>query len=527
MPGTLDLLQLERAVLRGPIAQDEIDVRYGAMVLAEHASDRVALRLTRHKWMVRHALSKDRTGVLLARAIRILARPACDLNREAHLVGQRVEIGGRHRKHATTFFSIRLCLGLAQRSLKWRGAPCRLVGAVDVTRICAVDVSVLECVEELAQCWRSIVFAVASEERAGCDKEREEQTAVHRMRGHSPRGDVGSHLTVRLANGGSMQAIEVLDDERRTLAWREISDVEAGPGEVVVSVRATAVNRADLLQRRGLYPPPPGASHVMGLEAAGVVESVGEGVDDAWIGRPVAALLAGGGYAEKVAVPQEHLLEIHESLSFEDAAAIPEVFYTAYLNIFIEAQAARGETVMVHAAASGVGTAALQLCRQFDCPVIATASGGKLDDLPELGARHCVDRHEQSFVDVVADVTDGRGVDVILDPVGATYLEDNVASLAPRGRLVVIGLLGGMRGELDLGSLLRRRLRVIGSVLRSRSNDEKTEITRRFVSDVWPHFADGKLQPVVDRVLDIADVEQAHGLLERNETVGKVVLRMP
>lgn len=322
-----------------------------------------------------------------------------------------------------------------------------------------------------------------------------------------------------------MKAI-VVQEEDRSMQWVEVNDPVAGPDEVIVRVHATAVNRADLLQRRGLYNPPAGATDIMGLECAGVVESVGEDVDGALVGTRVASLLVGGGYAEKVAVPAAHLLALPDSMSFEDAAAIPEVFYTAFLNLFIEAGLQPGELVMLHAAASGVGTAALQLCREHGCDVIATASGPKLDALPPLGATHCVDRKRESFKDVAANVTGGEGVDVILDPVAASYLEDNLESLRLCGRLVIIGLLSGSSAELNLARILRKRLRVIGSVLRARSVEEKTEITERFLSEVWPWFISGAVRPIIDRVMPIEEVEEAHGLLQANETTGKVVLRV-
>lgn len=321
-----------------------------------------------------------------------------------------------------------------------------------------------------------------------------------------------------------MFAIQVEDDDQRTLAWRETADPRPGPGEVVVRVHATAVNRADLLQRRGMYAPPPGASEILGLEAAGVVEEVGPHGDDSLVGTRVACLLAGGGHAERVAVPADHLLPLPVGMSFTDAAAIPEVFYTAYLNLFMEAAARPGELAVIHAAASGVGTAALQICRRAGVQTVATASGGKLDALPALGADHLVDRHEKNFADVVLELTDGKGADVILDPVGASYLEDDLRCLALRGRLVIIGLLGGSHAEANLALILRRRLRIIGSVLRSRSNEEKTEITRNFLRDVWPGFADGSLHPVIDRVFPIADANEAHEVMRANENIGKLVL---
>jgi putative PIG3 family NAD(P)H quinone oxidoreductase len=279
-----------------------------------------------------------------------------------------------------------------------------------------------------------------------------------------------------------------------------------------------------LLQRRGRYPVPPGASQILGLEVAGVIESVGDLVEGWQVGDRVCALLEGGGYAERVAVDASMLLPISENLSFTDAAALPEVFYTAYLNVFLEPELAKGETVLVHAAGSGVGTAALQLCRLFGHRVFATASAAKLPFATELGASVVIDRQTQSFREIVIEATDGRGVDVILDPVGGSYLVDNIKALAKRGRLVNIGLLGGAKAELPLGLLLTRRLRVLGSVLRSRSRAEKVEITEALRTRVWPHFATGELHPVVHCVLPIAEANEAHDLLASNATTGKVVL---
>ena len=321
-----------------------------------------------------------------------------------------------------------------------------------------------------------------------------------------------------------MHAITIRDDERNTLEWSEVPDPEPGPGQVLVRARATAVNRADLLQRRGLYPVPPGASEILGLEVAGVIEALGEGVDGWAIGDRVCALLEGGGYAEQVVIDAGMLLPIPERLDFAQAAALPEVFYTAWLNVFMETDIAPGETVLVHAAASGVGTAAVQLCRAFGHRCFATASGAKLGDVERYGADVLIDRYEQNFLEVVRAETDGRGVDVILDPVGASYLADNIKALALRGRLVNIGLLGGARAELDIGRLLTRRLRVVGSVLRSRSRDEKLAITEQIRERVWPRIEDGSLEPVIDTTLPIREAEQAHDLLKNNATVGKVVL---
>lgn len=321
-----------------------------------------------------------------------------------------------------------------------------------------------------------------------------------------------------------MHSITIDSDDRRTLRWAETEDPAFGPQQVLIRAHATALNRADLLQRKGRYPVPPGASQILGLEVAGVIEAVGSGVENWKIGDRVCALLEGGGYAQRVAVDASMLLPIPENLTFTDAAALPEVFYTAYLNVFLEPELAEGETVLIHAAGSGVGTAALQLCRLFGHRTFATASAGKLSLASELGASVVIDRNTEQFRKVVLEETDGRGVDVILDPVGGSYLGENIKALAKRGRLVNIGLLGGVKAELPLGLLLTRRLRVIGSVLRSRSRAEKLAITEPLRSKVWPHFESGALRPIVHCVMPIEDAGAAHDLLASNATSGKVVL---
>ena len=321
-----------------------------------------------------------------------------------------------------------------------------------------------------------------------------------------------------------MKAIHVEDDNHHALVWRETETPTPADDEVLVRVRATAVNRADLLQRRGMYPPPDGASEILGLEIAGDVADVGDDVA-AWSeGDRVCALLPGGGYAEYAAVPAGMLLEVPESLDLVEAAGLPEVFYTAYLNLRLEADHASGDRVLLHAGASGVGTAAIQLCHLFDSPVFATASRPKLETLREMGVAAAIDRHDEDFVEVVSEETDGAGVDIILDPVAGDYLPRNIEVLAPQGRLVIIGLLGGTSGELPMARLLTRRQRVIGSVLRSRSIEEKLEITAAFRREVWPHFETGELEPIIHDRFPIAEAEAAHDLIQSNETIGKVLL---
>ncbi|MBW2736946.1 MAG: NAD(P)H-quinone oxidoreductase [Deltaproteobacteria bacterium] len=324
-----------------------------------------------------------------------------------------------------------------------------------------------------------------------------------------------------------MLAIDILKQEGHPLRWAERERPVPKTGEVVLEVVATAVNRADLLQRMGRYPPPQGVTDVMGLEASGRVVALGEGVQGVALGDEVCALLAGGGYAQYVACPESQLLPCPSSLTLVEAAALPEAIFTAYLNLYLEGELAPGEVALVHAGASGVGTAALQICRALGNGAYATASGGKLSALAALGAVASFDRAKEDFVTWIKDQTGGRGADVILDVVGGRYLERNLAALAPGGRLVVIGLLGGATGQLALGRLLQRRLRIVGSVLRGRSVEEKQAIRDAIIEQVWPHVETGAIRPVIDCVLPMAEIEQAHTLLRENRTVGKVLLEVP
>ncbi|HRQ36427.1 MAG TPA: NAD(P)H-quinone oxidoreductase [Chloroflexota bacterium] len=311
------------------------------------------------------------------------------------------------------------------------------------------------------------------------------------------------------------------------LIWQDVLDVTFGPDEVLVDVRATAVNRADLLQARGGYPPPPGASHILGLEMAGVVNAIGEDVEGWQPGDRVCALLPGGGYAEQVAVPAGMLLRLPDEWSFEQGTAVPEVWYTAYVNLFLEGDLKPGETVLIHAGASGVGTAAIQLARITDATAFVTAGrADKLAACRDLGAALAINYKEQDFLEMVLAATDGQGVDLILDPVGGAYLERNIKALRPFGRLVNIGLLSGGRGELDMGLVLRNRLCIVGSTLRNRSPAEKIQITRQFESGFWHLFHTGELKPIIDRVFPIHEAQAAHEYVARDENIGKVILRL-
>jgi putative PIG3 family NAD(P)H quinone oxidoreductase len=315
-----------------------------------------------------------------------------------------------------------------------------------------------------------------------------------------------------------MRAVVVGDDHVCRLGEQPLPAPQAG--EVRIAVHATAVNRADLLQKAGLYPPPPGASTILGLECAGIVDAVGEGVTAWREGEAVCALLGGGGYAEYACVDARHCLPVPAGLSFEQAAALPEAFATAWLNLWQEAALQPGERVFLPAGASGVGTAAIQLCRVFGNPCfVSVGNRAKLDQCLALGASGGVVRGES------APATLGT-MDVILDPVGGSALADHLGLLGSDGRLVLIGLMGGRQGEVDLGRLLVKRLRLIGSTLRSRSAGDKAGLIADLRNRVWPHLAAGRLHPVIDSIRPLADAEAAHTHVAANRNTGKVVLRL-
>ncbi len=319
-----------------------------------------------------------------------------------------------------------------------------------------------------------------------------------------------------------MKAILVRDN---ALHWSDVPDVVPDVGEVLIKNHATAINRADLAQRGGAYPPPPGASTILGLECAGEVIGVGEGVSRYKVGDRVCALLAGGGYAELVNVPAGQVLPIPRGMNFTDAAALPEVFATAYLNLFGEGRLALGERVLLHAGASGVGTAGIQLCRMNHSPCFVTAgSDEKIARCVALGAAGGSNRHNESFAEQVPQWTDGNGFDVILDPVGARYLQSNLQSLNRDGRLVIIGLMGGASSELPLGLMMMKRLRIIGSTLRARSIGAKSAIMDDLQRTVWPRLEEGVIKPIVETVIPIAEADRAHALVAADQTFGKVVM---
>jgi putative PIG3 family NAD(P)H quinone oxidoreductase len=310
-------------------------------------------------------------------------------------------------------------------------------------------------------------------------------------------------------------------------AIQEVEDPRPGPEEALVAVRATALNRADLMQRRGRYPGPPGSRNdVAGLEMAGEVIEVGERVVVWKPGDRVMALLGGGGYGSRVAVHERMLMAIPPNMSFEQAASIPEVFLTAFDAIFLQCGLQPGESVLVHAAGSGVGTAAIQMASAVGCRVFGTAgSDEKLAKAAELGLNVGINYHNADFAEVVADRTEGRGVDVILDVIGAEYWARNLQSLAPRGRMVLVGTMSGSKLEVDLSGLMQKRLRVHGTVLRSRPLEEKAALTQEFARRMLPLFASERIAAVIDHVFPLEEVAEAHQLMESNANFGKIVLR--
>ena len=317
------------------------------------------------------------------------------------------------------------------------------------------------------------------------------------------------------------------ENKKPVLIWEEVPDIKCGPEEVLVDVKATAVNRADLLQALGLYPPPAGESEILGLEMAGTIAAIGEGVRGRQIGERVLALLSGGGYAQQAAVNHQMLIELPANWSFTEGAAIPEVWLTAFVNLFIEGALKSGETVMIHAGGSGVGTAGIQMAREAGAVVYITAGAkAKLEKCRALGAELAINYKEEDFFEELMTATGGRGVDLILDPVGGAYLNQNLNLLKENGRLVTIGLLGGSSAEMNMATVLGKSLRIIGSRLRSRPLMEKIAITQQFKERFWSLLEGGKLQPVIDTVFPIAEATAAHAYVRENRNTGKVILEV-
>ncbi|MER7493610.1 NAD(P)H-quinone oxidoreductase [Streptomyces pharetrae] len=309
------------------------------------------------------------------------------------------------------------------------------------------------------------------------------------------------------------------------LTWAEVPDPEPGEGEVLVEVVASAVNRADILQRQGHYTPPPGASPYPGLECSGRIAALGPGAGGWSVGDEVCALLAGGGYAEKVAVPAGQLLPVPKGVGLHEAAALPEVTCTVWSNVFMVAHLRPGETLLVHGGSSGIGTMAIQLAKAVGARVAVTAgTGEKLDKCAELGADILINYREQDFVAEIEKATGGAGADVILDNMGAKYLDRNVKALAVNGRLAIIGMQGGVKGELNIGALLAKRAAITATSLRARPLAEKAAIVAAVREHVWPLFDGGHIRPVVDREVPMSEAATGHRLVEESGHIGKVLL---
>jgi len=309
------------------------------------------------------------------------------------------------------------------------------------------------------------------------------------------------------------------------LVLDEVPTPNVAADEVLVEVAAAGVNRADLMQRQGFYPPPPGSSAYPGLEVSGTISALGSDVTGWSVGDQVCALLSGGGYAEQVAVPAAQLLPVPDGVSLVDAAALPEVVSTVWSNVFMTANLQPGQTILIHGGSSGIGTMAIQLAGAIGARIAVTAgTSNKLQACRDLGAEILINYREQDFVEVLADATDGLGADVILDNIGAKYLARNVNSLAVSGRLVIIGLQGGVKAELDINTLLRKSAAVIATSLRGRPATEKAAIVAAVREHVWPLIESGQVRPIVHRTFPIAQAADAHRELEAGTNIGKVLL---
>ena len=326
-----------------------------------------------------------------------------------------------------------------------------------------------------------------------------------------------------------MQAITIVaPGGPDVLKLSTVPDPIPSPEQILVRVRATALNRADTLQRQGQYPPPPGESDVLGLELAGEVEAVGSAVTTIAVGERVFGLVGGGGYAEKAVIGARMAMPIPEGWSFAQAAAVPEVYFTAQETIFTLAGLKRGETILIHAGASGVGTAGIQMARETGATVLVTAgSAEKIQRCVDLGATAGCNYKEQDFAEWVQHTTSGKGVDVIEDFIGAAYWDKNLKSLTPGGRLVLVGVMGGVKVETNLGLILRKRLQVFGSVLRTRTLADKIDITRRFQENWLPLLTAGRIKPIIDCRFPLEQAAEAHHYMEDNKNFGKIILEVP
>ena len=319
-----------------------------------------------------------------------------------------------------------------------------------------------------------------------------------------------------------MKAIVITDNK---LNWVDNEDPDCKDNEVIIKVKATAVNRADLAQRAGLYPAPPEASEILGLECSGIIQEIGRNVVNRKVGDEVVALLAGGGYAEYVSCPEVQTLPLPKNINLNDGAAIPEVFATCWLNLFIEGNLKKGEKVLFHAGASGIGTAGIQLCNIFQCESYITAgSEEKVEFCIDLGSNAGTVRLENSFKSFKDHCP--SGLDIILDPVGANYFEENLNNLAIDGRLIIIGILGGVNGKINIGNLLMKRQKIIGSTIRSRSIEVKGKVMNALYENIWDHFEKKIIKPIIYKKLPIREADQAHKIMENNNNIGKIILEV-
>jgi len=319
-----------------------------------------------------------------------------------------------------------------------------------------------------------------------------------------------------------MKAIVIAD---KKLNWVDNEDPDCKDNEVIIKVKSTAVNRADLAQRAGLYPAPPGASEILGLECSGIIQEIGRDVVNRKVGDEVVALLAGGGYAEYVSCPEVQTLPLPKNINLSDGAAIPEVFATCWLNLFMEGNLKKGEKVLFHAGASGIGTAGIQLCNIFQCESYITAgSEEKVEFCIDLGSSAGTVRLENSFKSFKDHCP--SGLDIILDPVGANYFEENLNNLAIDGRLIIIGILGGVNGKINIGNLLMKRQKIIGSTIRSRSIEVKGKVMNALYENIWDHFEKKIIKPIIYKKLPIREADQAHKIMENNNNIGKIILEV-
>lgn len=324
-----------------------------------------------------------------------------------------------------------------------------------------------------------------------------------------------------------MKAITLSDfGGTEMMHYSEVETPTPGANQILIRAKATSVNRPDIIQRQGNYPAPPGDSEILGLEVAGIVESIGENVTRYSPGDRVFALVGGGGYAEYTLALESHTMPIPESVSFEQAACICETYITAYLNLFMIGKLPGEKSVLIHGGGGGVATAAIQLCKALtpETQIFVTASSAKIERVGQQGADHVIDYRNQNFADEIKSITEKRGVDVILDHIGAKYLDANLRSLAVGGRIIVIGVMGGIKAEVNLAMIMVKRQQIIGSVLRSRPVEEKARIIKQFEETVMPLFASTVITPLIHTSFPLSEAAQAHDLMEQGGHFGKIVL---